>query len=144
MSDYPPEPRLLDTRKFAVIEVDDEPYTIEEEIWSGAGPTYHVFDEAGECVTANDAFEHPPTRDEIRAVVDCGEPARTVGVHITITSELAVTTGEIARRHPDCGIRIEWREGEPDELWHVGAIDGEPTDTWYVVNDQDGTIVEGT
>lgn len=71
-------------------------------------------------------------------------PEAMSGVHITITSELAIAAGEIAKRHPNCGIRIEWREGEPDELWHVGAIDGEPTDTWYVINDQDGTIVEGT
>jgi hypothetical protein len=63
-----------------------------------------------------------------------------VGAHITITAKLATAVGTIAHLHPECGIRIEYREGEPEQLWHVGAIDGEPSDTWYVVNDEDGTI----
>jgi hypothetical protein len=62
-----------------------------------------------------------------------------VGAHITITAELAIAVGEIAARHPECGIRIEYREGDPEEFWHVGALDATDGDTWYDVNDQDGT-----
>jgi hypothetical protein len=44
-------------------------FTVETESWDHAGPTYHVYDAAGECLTADDAFEHFPTEDDLRELV---------------------------------------------------------------------------
>jgi hypothetical protein len=56
-------------------------------------------------------------------------------VYLTITSELAIAVGEIGAKHPDCAIRIEWRESGPKEVWHVDAIDGQ-NPARYVVEDE--------
>lgn len=63
------EARMLDTR-WHEVEVDGVPFGVEEEIWDLATPTYHVYDPDGECLSADDAFEHFPTEDDIRGLRD--------------------------------------------------------------------------
>lgn len=69
-------------------------------------------------------------------------PGRTTfdnvgNAHITITSELAVAVGEIAREHPDCALVINWPGGDEAE-WAVTCNDGARDVGSYIVNDQTG------
>lgn len=58
-----------------------------------------------------------------------------IGSQITITPELAHVVSSIAAKHPDSGIRIEYREDMPVNFWHVIPVDD---DKEYVVNDETG------
>lgn len=61
------------------------------------------------------------------------------GSQITITVELAQAAATIAQRHPDGAIRIEYRETDPENIWHVLAV-GVETTKEYTVNDETGEI----
>lgn len=60
-----------------------------------------------------------------------------IGSQITITPELASAAGRIALKHSDSGLRIEYREDDPLNIWHVIAVDD---DKEYAVNDETGEI----
>lgn len=69
------------------------------------------------------------------------ETTPQIGSQITITVELAQAAAKIAERRPDGAIRIEYREDQPENLWHVialGVTDEETKE--YVVNDETGAI----
>lgn len=66
-------PRIVDTRMHELA-LDGSEFTVEEEIWDLATPTYHVYDADGECLTADDAFEHFPTSDDLRSLIDPPQP----------------------------------------------------------------------
>jgi hypothetical protein len=55
-----------------------------------------------------------------------------------ITNELARAVGLIATRHPECSVRIEWRETSDEREWFITADSG-ASETTYVVDDETGT-----
>lgn len=67
-----------------------------------------------------------------------------MSVHALITSELAVAIGRIGAAHPEAGVQIDYRDSDPENVWHVTAVDvldAITNDIVYTVDDETGEVV---
>jgi hypothetical protein len=64
-------------------------------------------------------------------------------MHITITVELAAAVGKIAHtfKHNDnAALRIEHRDVDPENVWHVTAVMAAGEDVDYRIDDETGLV----